>query len=185
MNFESFNHGQVQSKIWLCENLEPLLPKFPSVLILGAWHNVLGFIMLSRQPKRYDFIAAVDIDPEVKPIADKICEAWTMSDTVKIQNLTEDANNTRFTHYNVVINCSVEHMENVSWFDKIDNNALVCIQSSDLPENHDEVWKINNPNISLEKLKQKYPLSQILFAGEKVIQYENWGYKRLMIIGIK
>lgn len=185
MNFESFNHGQIQSKIWLCETLEPLLPQFPSVLILGAWHNVLGFMMLTRKPTRYAFITSVDNDPEVKPIADKICEAWTMSDTVKIQNITEDANLTRFTHYNVVINCSVEHMENSGWFNRVDNNALVCIQSTDLPENLDPVWKITNPSATLEILKEKYPLSQVLYSGEKLIQYENWGYKRLMLIGKK
>lgn len=185
MNFESFNHGQIQSKIWLCEKLEFLLPEHPSVLILGSWHNILGFIMLARQPKRYAFITGIDIDPEAKPIADKICEAWTMSDTVKLKNLTEDANETKFMHYNVVINCSVEHMENNGWFDKIEKNALVCIQSSDLPENFDPVWKITNPNLTLDILKEKYPLSQTLYSGEKQIQYENWGYKRFMIIGIK
>jgi hypothetical protein len=45
INFDSFSHGQVKSKIWLCENLERLLPDNAKVLTLGSWVNILGFMI--------------------------------------------------------------------------------------------------------------------------------------------
>lgn len=184
MDLECFSHGQIQSKLWLCQKIEPFLPKTPSVLIVGSWYNVLGFMLLTREPNRYAFITGVDIDPKVKPIADKLCEAWQMCNTVLIRNDTNDACNLDYMGYNVVINCSVEHMKDNLWFDKIQKNTLVCLQSCNLsPKSND--WKIVNPNYSLQELEKKYPLSHTLFSEEKSIQYENWGYKRFMIIGYK
>lgn len=184
MNFETLSHGQIHSKIWLCDILEPLLPEKPSVLILGAWYNVMGFIMLIRNPKRYAFIVGLDIDPTIKPLADKFCEAWTMSDSVRLRNDTGDANTVDYWGYNVVINSSVEHMIGNQWFENLKPNTIVCLQSSNLPIDNPN-WDVSNANPTLETLKEKYPLSQILYEGEKPIQYENWGYKRFMIIGVK
>lgn len=184
MDYLAFSHSQTQSKIWLCEQLEPLLPKRNTVAILGAWYNLLGFMMLTRKPNYYQCILGVDVDPSVKEIADKLCQGWMICDTCYIKNVTADANHLFYQGYNVVINCSVEHMNDSGWFDNIMPGTLVCLQSSDVVESND-VWKVINPNRSLEELQNKYPLSHTLFLGEKPIQYENWGFKRLMLIGVK
>ena len=59
---------------------------------------------------------------------------------------------------------------------------MVCIQSSDVttPE---EPWYITNPNPDMDSLKQRFPLNETLFEGVLPIQYDNWGYNRLMLIG--
>lgn len=184
MDYLAFAHGQTQSKVWLCETLEPLLPKRNTVAILGSWYNLLGFMMLTRKPNSYQSILGIDVDPNVKNIADKLCEGWMMCDTCIVKNITADVNNLFYQGYNVVINCSVEHMNNNGWFENIMPGTLVCLQSSNIVE-ADSTWNIINPNRTIEELQNKYPLSHTLFLGEKDITYESWGYKRLMLIGVK
>lgn len=184
MNYDAFSHGQTVSKVWLCEHLEPHLPEKAIVSVLGCWYNVLSFIMLSRDSNRYQYILGIDIDPEVIPIADKICNAWMIGDDSKVQHVVSDANTYDLHGFNVVINCSPEHMESNDWFHNIKEGTLVCIQTSNLDIN-DDVWKIVNPSRTTEEFAKKYPLSRTLVSAVKDIQYNDWGYKRYMLIGIK
>ena len=62
---------------------------------------------------------------------------------------------------------------------------MVCIQSSDVQLKDDDVWKCVNANRSLEDLALKYPLSKYLFSGTKEFRYDDNGYQRFMLIGIK
>lgn len=184
MDFLAFSHGQTQSKQWLCETLEPLLPSTPVVAILGSWYNTLGFMMLTRKHNRYQSILGIDIDPDATQIANQVCQGWMLQPDVKLNNVTADANDYNLQGFNVVINCSPEHMTGNDWFNNIDNGTLVCIQTSDVDKN-DEVWKITNPTYSLDELKEKYPLSKYIISDTKEIKYDDWGYKRFMVIGIK
>ena len=184
MDFTAFSHGQVQSKYWLCQQLEPYIPTKARVAILGSWYNVLGFMMTVRKPDLYQSITGIDIDPEVNPIADKINDSCIIENSI-IKNVIADVNDFDFKRFNVLINCSPEHMESNQWFDNIPPNTLVCIQSSNMTVKDDDVWKCVNSNSSLEELKNKYPLSRYFFSGTKRIQYDDWGYDRFMIIGVK
>ena len=65
MNFDAFSHGQIQSKIWLCEELEPHTPIHANIRILGSWYNILAFMLLTRRPEYYyNSIEGIDIDPD-------------------------------------------------------------------------------------------------------------------------
>lgn len=183
-NFDAFSHGQTISKIWLCENLEPHISKNTKVAILGSWYNILSFMMLSRQPNIYKRISGVDINPEAISMADKICNAWTMGSNYIVENIIADANTYDISSYDVVVNCSPEHMISNEWFENIEYGTLVCIQTSDVTD-PDYPWLVSNPNKDLNTLIEKYPLSQHLFTGTKEINYADWGYKRFMIIGLK
>ena len=70
------------------------------------------------------------------------------------------------------------------WFDNIDPNALVCLQTSDL-DNQEEPWLISNPTKSLDEFVAKYPMREILYSGSKFFQYPDVSYNRYMIIGRK
>lgn len=184
MDFNAFSHGQIQSKQWLCENIENYIPKNSRVAVLGCWYNVLSLMMLTRDHNRYQYFLGIDIDPEAISIANKICQAWMLSNVSKANNIVADANEHDISGFNVVINCSPEHMEENNWFDNIDSGALVCIQSSDLDINDDQ-WKIVNPNYTLDSLQEKYPLNHIISSKKLDIRYDSWGYSRLMLIGTK
>lgn len=184
MDYLAFSHGQTQSKQWLCETLEPYLPKSSNIAILGSWYNILGFMILTRSHYKCQSILGIDIDPEATAIANQICQGWAIGKECKLSNITADANKFKLEGYNVVINCSSEHMKDSTWLSNIDDGAIVCLQTSnvDIP---DGIWKISNPTHSLEDFKNKYPLSHIIMSGTKNITYDTWGYERYMIIGVK
>lgn len=184
INFDSFSHGQIKSKLWLCEKLEPYLPDNPAnTVILGSWYNVLGFMLLVRNKKKYKTITGVDVDASVQPIANKICDYWVI-ESKQVHNIIEDSNLVDYQFIDVVINCSSEHMDNTDWFDKIPSGTLVCIQSSNMTDSG-EPWLIKNPSSSLIDFKSKYPLSEVKLLDTLPIAYHTWGYERYMIIGIK
>ena len=185
MNYDSFSHGQIQSKVWLCKELERFVHANIKIAILGSWYNVLSFMLLTRNADRYQHILGLDIDPRTKEIADKLTEAWRIGDDAKVENVIADANTYNLQGYDLIINCSPEHMDGDQWFENLDPNTLVCIQSSNI-QSEDDIWQCVNPNESLENLVLKYPLSKYLYSGEKEIRYsDDNGYKRFMLIGIK
>jgi hypothetical protein len=180
----SFSHGQTQSKLWLCENIEPMLPNSAIVAILGCWYNMLGFMLVTRNQHYYQHVLGLDIASEAITGANTLCEGYMFGyDTTKINNKCADANTYNLQGYNVVINCSTEHMTS-EWFDNIDPNALVCLQTSD-HDNQEEPWLISNPTKSLDEFVAKYPMREILYSGSKFFQYPDVSYNRHMIIGRK
>lgn len=182
MNFDSFSHGQVKSKLWLCEQLESYIPKNSKILILGSWINVLGFMLMTRKPDYYSHVRGIDIDHESIDLANKICSYWYIEG---IQRSTvDDANTFDMSGFDVIINCSSEHMENSKWFDNIPAGKLICVQSSNMVDPN-EPWIIKNPSPTLSNFLSKYPLSDTKFSGTLNIDYKTWGYDRYMLIGIK
>ena len=183
MNFDSFSHGQIISKLWLCEHLEPYLPEKATVFILGSWYNLLGLMMLIRNHNQYQSILGIDIDTEAVSVADKLCETWIIEK--KLCNKVGDANTYMLSGHDVVINCSPEHMDSIDWLKNIVKGTLVCIQSSDM-ENDGDVWDIKQHTPSMESFVEKYQLDNVLFCGTLPIHYENGkGYNRFMLIGKK
>ena len=181
MNYDSFSHGQILSKIWLCEQLEPHVPKNTKAAILGSWYNVLAFMMLTRRSDLYQFISGIDHDHLATDIADKICNAWIFGDNPKVTNITSDVSEYDYIEFNLVINCSVEHMSN-EWFLDIDPNVIVCIQTSNVADSK-EPWFITNPTASFEEFRNKFPMSETMFEGVRSFDYGHFSYERYMIIG--
>lgn len=180
MNYDAFSHGQIKSKLWLCENLEPLLKLSPKIVILGSWYNVLGFMLKCRNPSH--IITGIDIDSQAIDVANRITDYWKIENQ-SVNNLCGRADDIK-GEYDVVINCSSEHMDTTSWFDNIKPGTLVCIQSSDITDPQ-EPWIIKNPSESLGSFRDKYPLKKLMFLDALKIDYGSWGYQRFMLIGIK
>ena len=184
MDLSSFSHGQIQSKLWLCERLEKYIPKNAKVLILGGWYNTLGFLLASRNRGKIGHITSIDLNYDCKAIADKICEGFMIQPNDMISNVTADANLFDCMGYDVVINCSPEHMDTNNWFNNIKPWTLTCIQTSNVISD-DPVWDIKNPNPNLNTFKSKYPMHRIYEAKSKTLQYNDWGYDRYMLIGLR
>jgi hypothetical protein len=190
MNFDSFSHGQVQSKIWLCEKLEPWLAEESSIWVLGSWYNLTGFLLYARRPYYYKQITGYDSDPAVKPIADSICRAWTAFNQQRIVNHTKDCNTLDWSQApDCVINSSAEHFDSTEWWDHVPSGILVCIQSSNVTV-ADEPWIIKQPNPDINTFRNRYPLENELFLGVTHIRMDLEvhgvrGYDRYMIIGHK
>lgn len=176
MNYDSFSHGQIKSKLWLAEKIEPFIKK--NTLVLGSWYNLTAFILKTRGYTGN--ITGIDIDPKVKEIADKICNLWILEGSVF--NYTEDAANVSYD-YDTIINCSSEHMS-CNWFTNVRADSLVCIQSTNVIDDSDP-WYIANPSPTINSFAEKYNLSTTLFLDTLRIQYDTWGYDRYMLIGYK
>jgi hypothetical protein len=76
----------------------------------------------------------------------------------------------------LVINTSSEHMSTV-WFDRLPMGQTVLLQSNDMLDMEGHVNCVK----SLEELKQRYTMRQILFSGELLLSKGN----RFMMYGIK
>ena len=123
----------------------------------------------------------MDIDADAIQVADKLCNMWVLEK--RIVNICRDVNeNLAFS--GVVINCSPEHIVGNDWFNNIQPETLVCIQTSNMTDPTDP-WLIKTPCPTMEQFRAKYPLSKVHFCGEQRIQYASWGYDRYMIIGVK
>lgn len=183
MDFTAFSHGQIKSKLWLCEELEPCLPENTNVLILGAWYGIMAFMMLARNPNRYNQITCMDQDPQAIAVAQKILDTWQIDQDNITKILLRDVNlpETIDSDYNVIINCSCEHMQG-DWFKQVQPGQLLCLQTSNRVTD-DPVWDIKNPSATMSEFKNKYPMSQILFEGAKVFDYGDLCYTRYMLIG--
>lgn len=187
-SFESFKHGLVKSKLWLCNELEKCLLKsnMYDVHILAGWTNVLGFMIAVRENININQIHNYDIESSAIDIAKEITNTWQY-ESPKIFNHVSDIDNIDFSSHSnnsIYINCSVEHLDTRNWFCKLKNNSLVCIQSSDV-RFAGHPWYIKDHSPTLEALKDHYPLKTILFEGTLPIAYKEFSYNRYMIIGYK
>lgn len=180
---DAFSHGQIVSKLWLCDNLEPLLKPDMNMIVVGSWYNLIAFMLLTRNQQVCNTITGIDMNMEHIDYSRHICNAWSMGDNPTVTNKIANANTHDYTSYQVAVNCSVEHMSN-QWFDKLSEGTLVCIQSSDVIDPK-YPWLVSNPNPDIETLEKKYPFTKTLFSGTKEIKYNDWGYKRFMLIGYK
>lgn len=193
MNRDAWSHGQITSKIWLCEKLERLTMeryKEYKIWIYGGWYGMTAFLLFSRGKMEIDTIRSFDIEPQCEKIADIINNNWEI-DEWRFKAYTQDVNNNMFgadklanRHPNpdIIINTSCEHMMENKWFDQIPSGKIVALQSTD--QEHDSEEE-HNLTYSLDSMIDKYPLSDILFKGEKEFEYPDKKFKRYMIIGIK
>lgn len=172
---DAFWKGQINSKLWLIENLRPFI-KFPSSIeIHGGWVGVLAsMIFQSKMPARYIF--SIDIDDTCEPVA-------TMMNKIEEQNGKFKAITCDMCDYSsnadIVINTSFEHISQTqynTWVSKIPQDSLIVLQSNNY--NISEHVRIAN---DLEEFKKQASLESILYEGELELP----SYKRFMIIGKK
>lgn len=184
MDFTSFSHGQIKSKLWLCDKIEQFLPENSDITILGSWYNILGCMLFMRNEDKVHHVTGVDINNDAISIAEKIANYWYIEG--KLQNVCMNANSYSIpsTKNAVVINCSPEHFTSSEWFSNIPDGVLTCVQSSNVTDPNDP-WFITNPTPTYEVFMEKYPLSNVLFSGTLKIEYSHFSYERYMIIGNK
>jgi hypothetical protein len=194
---DGLSRGQVKSKIWLIKELIPIKKHFDNILVLAGWFG--QFKMLYANRCTYKKMRIIDIDKNNCKIGDEIFNNQDLQD-YKVKSICGDINNlvchkngyefeienfkTESSYKekylpNLIINTSSEHMTE-EWFfqlksKKLESNPLVAIQSNnlfDIPEHINCVYSINH-------MKKKFPMTEILFEGELQLK----GYKRVMLIG--
>ena len=191
VNFDmrAFSSGQVQSKLWLCRELEELFVGEPlRIWLLGGWYGLAPFLMMSREKLQIETIRSFDLDEEAVEISKNLNKAFLARDfrffahVQDVSQLEYHADRLDTTTYgalpNLVINTSVEHFENTEWWDKIPGGFWVALQCTNLPhEQH------SAPVENLAEMSRQFPLKRVDFSGELDIEGEK--FKRFMLIGEK
>ena len=191
------SRSQVKSKIWLIEELEKIRSSYNNVLIMAGWFGQLN--ALFDQKIDYDKIRIVELDKSACEVSDQIFNLHRLAN-YKVKSVNADINNLTLhkngyewnvenfkdsTSYSekflpdLIINTSAEHMTE-EWFNQIrfkemESNPIVAIQSNNLFDIPEHINCVH----SVDHMKKKFPMKEILFEGELQLK----GYKRVMLIG--
>ena len=169
---DAFWSGQLNSKEWLIENLEPFITRPSRIEIHGGWVGVLAsMIFQSKIPARY--ISSVDLDPSCESIAmmmNKIEEQDGRFRAITNDMCTVPVNG------DVIINTSCEHItqdQYTTWLARLPKNSIIVVQSNNynIPE-HVRIVS------TLEEFKLQCGID-VIWSGELVLPL----YTRYMIIG--
>jgi hypothetical protein len=169
---DAFWSGQMKSKEWLIENLEPFVTKPSRIDIHGGWVGVLAS-MLFQSNISIKYICSVDIDPVCEHVA-------TMMNKIEEQDgrfkaITRDMC-TVPVNGDVIINTSCEHItqeQYESWLARLPKESLIVLQSNNyqIPE-HVRTAR------TLEEFKEQSHLTEVWSGILKTQLYDRW-----MIIG--
>jgi hypothetical protein len=189
-----YSHGQIQSKLWLVEELEALNLDLGIVFLCGGWYASLANIMFMSQ-LQLDKIRSFDIDPSCADIAETLNRDYLI-DKWKFKAITQDIHNIRYAGHSyqiqkddgkkktfcenpdTIINTSCEHIEDFNkWYDSIPESKLVVLQSNDFFELEEHINCVKN----IEQFKEQCQMNNLLYSGTIELQK----YNRFMLIGIK
>jgi hypothetical protein len=204
---DAFSRGQVQSKIWLINELQKVDTHFDTIYHLGGWFGQLTWYLNNHVT--FNKYRNFDIDVEACKVSDYIVNLrqlenykvksvelglplWDDSDDKRnmswitrtgceyeIKNYSNDNTFKEKTQPDLIINTSAEHMPSI-WFDKFVNR----------PQSTDPLYVIQTNNLfdadghvncvhSVDHLIKKFNMNRIEYAGELQLK----GYKRFMLIG--
>lgn len=171
---ESFWKGQVNSKIWLIENLKRFQDqKWEHIVIHGGWNGVLASLIFNSGIE-VDRITSVDIDPACEETAYTINKRYEIAG--RFRAVTADMCKYSETA-DVVINTSCEHITQLQYYDWLhnqNNDSLYVLQSN----NYFDLDEHINCSEDLVQFVQKSKL-RVVFSD----RLELPKYDRYMIIG--
>jgi len=173
---ESFWKGQVNSKVWLAEQLLGFVPvKLLNIVIYGGWNGVLASILFNSKIS-IQRITSVDIDPLCENIAYTINKRYEMQG--KFSAITADMCDFK-TDADVVINTSCEHITQEQyerWLSNQPGDAVFVLQSNNYFD-LDEHIRCSIDLTDFTKMSKIKPYFRGTFPTSK--------YERYMLIGKK
>lgn len=171
---DAFWSGQIKSKEWLIDKIEPYVIGNVTIDINGGWVGVLASMLFQTYPN-IKHIRNIDIDSECKSISETMNKQEEISG--KFTAVTADMC-AIYSNADIIINTSCEHItqeQYESWLSSCcDKNSILVLQSNNYNiEEHIRISETLEDFISLCNLKT------ILWAGSlKLPLYDRW-----MVIG--
>jgi hypothetical protein len=194
---DAMSRSQMRSKIWLIEELSKIQTNYDNVAVMAGWFGQLKTIYDKRLT--YSKMRIIEIDSEACKTSDYIFNIANLENYkvksvhANINELTLHKNGYEWnvenfkegTKYSekflpdLIINTSAEHMTE-EWYNQIrfkqmDSDPIVAIQSNNLFDIPEHINCVH----SVDHMKKKFPMREILFEGELQLK----GYKRVMLIG--
>ena len=186
---DAYSSGQIESKLWLCRQIEIQLQKKEpqTIWVLGGWVGLLSFLLFSRERLNIKAIRSFDIDPECEKQADFINENWHWRNQ-KFKAKTKDCNDIDYTDISfagseepdLIINTAVEHFHDKKWYSSIPSGKMLALQSCNLK--HKEHVCLAH---SEEEFKKQFPLTELYYSGTLNFKYPENSFSRYMLIGKK
>jgi hypothetical protein len=169
--------GQLESKAWLVETLQPICRAPVNVYIFGGWIGILASMLFQNLPVKK--IRSIDLDPWCAPIADTVNKQYEM-DKWRFKALTKNMCTYDYDWgipSDVVINTSSEHItqdQYTDWYNRICPGSLVVVQGNDYFSCNEHVRCSKN----LREFEQMNYVYNPVFSGE----YATAEYTRFMSI---
>jgi hypothetical protein len=174
---ESFWKGQVNSKVWLAENLIGFVPVRPlNIVIYGGWNGVLASILFNSNLS-IQYITSIDIDPVCENIANTVNRRYL--DKNKFTAITADMTTVTDESADVVINTSCEHITQQQydkWLSNQPNDAVVALQSNNYfnldehircSENLEDFVQMSNINPYFRNTLRTLKYDRYMLIGKK------------------
>ena len=194
---DGFSRSQVTSKRWLVDTLKGISTNWGNIVIMASWFGQL--VEFLDPDIAYNKIRLIELNPElcrssdlvfnlsrlegyrVKSVCANINQLtlyktgyeWTVS------NFNDDSSYVEKFLPKLIINTSAEHMTE-EWFHQLrfkqlESDPVVALQSNNMFDGKGHVNCVH----SVDHMKKKFPMQEILFEGELQLK----GYKRFMLIG--
>ena len=173
----SYTPDLVFSKLWLISELAKIQPHITVMYVLGAWYGNLAMLIDKSSYLEVDQIVNVETSPEFLQTSAQMLRRHGVRN---VESMLKDANQLDYQQLDsrgAVVNCSLTDMPGRAWFNSIPPGTLVALQARD----SDPGAKFRGP----EDIKQRFPLSQVLYSGSLDLEDPETEYTRFMVIGKK
>jgi len=174
---DSFSKDLVKSKTWLATELAKIRTDFKNVYILGSWYGNLSLILFQEHKIKFQHLYNVDVNEEVLDQGEELAKNLGIANN--ISTIHKNANDVKYRSPSLIINTSINNIENAGWFENIPLGTLVVMQSR-----NKDPGGVNRYNSDAE-LAATYPLSRVLYSDKLRLQEKQGSYARFMVIGIK
>lgn len=172
---DSFAKDLVKSKTWLADELAKIRTDFGTVYVLGSWYGNMGIVLFQERDIRFERMYNVDVNRANLEVGQRLVKDLGLD----IRAIQANANYLDYERASLIINTSVNNIENAGWFENIPLGTLVVLQS----RNRDP-QAVNDCNSAAE-LAAQYPLTQTLYMDKLRLTNEHGAYARFMVIGVK
>jgi hypothetical protein len=184
---DSMNQSQLESKLWIIQELIKLGVKPKKVAILAGWFAQYIVPLLYDNFESVEWVENFEIDQDVKRLSYKFNKRLKEDKKYQIiiKNVMFDKiQSAQHAGYNgsmdTIINCSCEHMYPM-WKFKIINelilkNPLYILQSSDDDQHDDHINCVQ----SEDELIVQSGINHVIYSGSKILSNKS---TRFMVIG--
>lgn len=187
LNLDAWSDGQIQSKLWLCRELEKIWTGQDSHFwVYGSWYGTLAQMLLQRDRIKVKQFQLFDLDDSALEVSKKINLTWQIHQIANFVHHQLDCESISTSQIlnekpDLIINTSCEHFESFNWFRNLPRGQKFLVQSTDMShETH--ILKANHLDHFISQLGS---ISNLQFSGELPFNYPQNSFRRFMVMGTK
>ena len=184
---DSMNQSQLESKLWIIQELIKLEIKPKRVAILAGWYAQYIVPLLYDNFESVEWVENFEIDQDVKRLSYKFNKRLKEDKKYQIiiKNVMFDKiQSAQHAGYNgsmdTIINCACEHMYPMWKFrdlnKTVQKNSLYILQSSDDDQHDDHINCVQSEDELIDQARIKH----VMYSGSKILSNKS---TRFMVIG--